>query len=51
MSQKLVECVPNFSEGRRTELIDALADGAGWLAGTRGQEPDSSSRHLLPPGN
>jgi len=26
MSQKLVECVPNFSEGRRTELIDALAD-------------------------
>src|SRR3972149_6979175 len=26
MSQKLVECVPNFSEGRRTELVDALAD-------------------------
>lgn len=26
MTRKLVECVPNFSEGRRTEVIDALAD-------------------------
>jgi glutamate formiminotransferase / 5-formyltetrahydrofolate cyclo-ligase len=24
MSRKLIECVPNFSEGRRTEVIDAI---------------------------
>ena len=23
---KLVECVPNFSEGRRPEVIEAIAD-------------------------
>lgn len=23
---KIVECVPNFSEGRRTEVIDAISD-------------------------
>ncbi|KXK22920.1 MAG: putative glutamate formiminotransferase, partial [Chloroflexi bacterium OLB15] len=22
---RLIECVPNFSEGRRTEVIDAIA--------------------------
>jgi glutamate formiminotransferase len=25
MSQKLVECIPNFSEGRRVEVVDAIA--------------------------
>lgn len=24
MAQKLVECIPNFSEGRRTDIIDAI---------------------------
>ncbi len=24
MAQKLVECIPNFSEGRRTEVVDAI---------------------------
>ena len=24
MSRKLIECVPNFSEGRRPEVMDAI---------------------------
>ena len=24
MTAKLVECIPNFSEGRRTEVLDAI---------------------------
>ncbi len=28
----LVECVPNFSEGRRTEVVDALAEAVGATA-------------------
>jgi glutamate formiminotransferase/formiminotetrahydrofolate cyclodeaminase len=29
MARKLVECVPNFSEGRRLEVVDALASVVG----------------------
>ncbi|EMS79742.1 glutamate formimidoyltransferase [Desulfotignum phosphitoxidans] len=31
--KKIVECVPNFSEGRNTETIDAIADAIGNTAG------------------
>ena len=26
MSKQLVECIPNFSEGRRPEVVDAIVD-------------------------
>ncbi len=32
---KIVECVPNFSEGRRKEVIDALADAIKSVEGVR----------------
>ncbi len=32
---QLIECVPNFSEGRRTEVIRAIADSIRAVAGTR----------------
>lgn len=31
----LVECVPNFSEGRRKEVIDAIADAVKSVDGVR----------------
>src|SRR4051812_19008814 len=33
--QKLVECIPNFSEGRRQEVIDAVAGAAKSVKGVR----------------
>ncbi len=35
MSTPLVECVPNFSEGRRSEVIDAIAAAAASVMGVR----------------
>ena len=32
---KLVECVPNFSEGRREEVIDAIVDAARGVPGVK----------------
>ncbi|MHA1741001.1 MAG: glutamate formimidoyltransferase, partial [Candidatus Thorarchaeota archaeon] len=32
---KIVECVPNFSEGRRKEVIDALAEAIKSVEGVR----------------
>ncbi|UCE74153.1 MAG: glutamate formimidoyltransferase [Methanomassiliicoccales archaeon] len=32
---KIVECVPNFSEGRRTEVIEAIANAIKGVEGTR----------------
>lgn len=32
---QLIECVPNFSEGRRTEVIQAIADSIRAVAGAR----------------
>lgn len=32
---KIVECVPNFSEGRRKDVIDAIADAIGSVEGVR----------------
>ncbi|MGC8634179.1 MAG: glutamate formimidoyltransferase [Candidatus Limnocylindrales bacterium] len=41
---RLIECVPNFSEGRRSEVIDALADAVAAVPGVllldRTQDPD-----------
>ena len=41
---KLVECVPNFSEGRRPEVVDALASAVASVPGVflldRTQDPD-----------
>jgi glutamate formiminotransferase len=41
---KLIECVPNFSEGRRSEVIDALAGAIAAVPGVllldRTQDPD-----------
>ena len=33
MSKQIVECVPNFSEGRDNAVIDAIADGIRRTAG------------------
>ncbi|MCK5264857.1 MAG: glutamate formiminotransferase, partial [Candidatus Thorarchaeota archaeon] len=32
---KVVECVPNFSEGRRKDVIDAIADAVKSVEGVR----------------
>ena len=39
---KIVECVPNFSEGRNQSVIDSIADSASGISGARvlGVEPD-----------
>jgi len=30
---EIVECVPNFSEGRRKDVVDAIAEAIGSVAG------------------
>ena len=42
MSTRIVECVPNFSEGRNQQIIDAIADAGSGIEGARvlGVEPD-----------
>ena len=35
MSDQLVECVPNFSEGRRPEVIDSIRDAVAAVEGVR----------------
>ena len=30
MARRLVECIPNFSEGRRMEVVEAIAGAIGW---------------------
>lgn len=35
MGQQIVECVPNFSEGRRREVIDAIVAAIGQAAGVQ----------------
>ena len=43
MSDRIVECVPNFSEGRNQEIIDAISDAGRRIEGARvlGVEPDA----------
>tara|TARA_Y100000766_G_C18891853_1_gene598928 strand:- start:73 stop:1098 length:1026 start_codon:yes stop_codon:yes gene_type:complete len=42
MSTRIVECVPNFSEGRNQQIIDAIANAGSGIEGARvlGVEPD-----------
>jgi len=41
-AQKIVECVPNFSDGRRSEVLDAIARSIRAVEGVRllSAEPD-----------
>src|SRR3990172_5874977 len=44
MAQQLVECIPNFSEGRPSEIVDAIAGAIQAVAGItlldRSSDPD-----------
>lgn len=42
---QLVECVPNFSEGRRGAVIDALADAVGQTPGVRLLDVQADASH------
>jgi glutamate formiminotransferase len=42
---KLVECVPNFSEGRRKEVVDAIADMARAVEGVRVLDVEMDATH------
>ena len=43
MSDRIVECVPNFSEGRNQDVIDAISNAGRGIPGARvlGIEPDA----------
>jgi glutamate formiminotransferase len=41
----LIECVPNISEGRRTEVIAAIADAIGGIAGVTLLDHSSDASH------
>ena len=45
MVQQLVECVPNFSEGRRAEVIDAIVAAISGVAGARVLDVQSDRDH------
>ncbi|MDR1978489.1 MAG: glutamate formimidoyltransferase [Synergistaceae bacterium] len=42
---KLVECVPNFSEGRRTEVVDAIVNAARAVRGVKVLDHSSDADH------
>jgi glutamate formiminotransferase len=42
---KLVECVPNFSEGRRVEVVDAIAAAVAGVAGVQLLDRTSDADH------
>ncbi|HZE07455.1 MAG TPA: glutamate formimidoyltransferase [Gemmatimonadaceae bacterium] len=42
---KMVECVPNFSEGRRTEVIDAIRDAIASIEGVSVLDVSSDASH------
>ena len=42
---KLVECVPNFSEGRRPEVVDAIRDAIGSVEGVSVLDVSSDPSH------
>ncbi len=42
---KIVECVPNFSEGRRQEVIEAIANAAGAVEGVTILDCESDLNH------
>ncbi|HIQ04859.1 MAG TPA: glutamate formimidoyltransferase, partial [Anaerolineae bacterium] len=43
--QPLVECVPNFSEGRRKEVVDAIAAAIGSVEGARVLDVEMDADH------
>lgn len=43
--QRIVECVPNFSEGRRREVIDQIVTSIGAVAGVRVLDVESDADH------
>lgn len=45
MPQQLVECVPNFSEGRRRDVIDAIAEEIRRTAGARLLDVQADESH------
>jgi glutamate formiminotransferase/formiminotetrahydrofolate cyclodeaminase len=44
-SLKIIECVPNFSEGRRKEVIDAIANAARGVDGITVLDCESDANH------
>jgi glutamate formiminotransferase/formiminotetrahydrofolate cyclodeaminase len=42
---KMVECVPNFSEGRRTEVVQAIRDAIGAVEGVSVLDVSSDASH------
>src|SRR5437867_12811457 len=45
MARELVECVPNFSEGRRKDVVDAIAAAIASAAGTKLLDVEMDSNH------
>ena len=47
--ERLVECVPNFSEGRRPEVIEAIADAVRGVSGVQllDVKPDASHNRVV----
>ena len=45
MAQPLIECVPNFSEGRRPDVIDAIANAIGSVPGILVLDVESDPDH------
>lgn len=42
---EIIECVPNFSEGRRKEVVDAIADSIGTAPGVRLLDCEMDGNH------
>jgi glutamate formiminotransferase len=45
MSKKLIECVPNFSEGRRGDVVEAIVDAARGVPGVKVLDYSSDPDH------
>jgi len=45
MAREIVECVPNFSEGRRKEVVDAIADAIRSVPGTKLLDVEMDANH------
>lgn len=45
MAREIVECVPNFSEGRRKEVVDAIAAAISSVSGTKLLDVEMDANH------
>ena len=45
LMDRIVECVPNFSEGRRKEVVDAIADAGRSVAGVKVLDVEMDANH------